>query len=133
MAYRVDLSKSKSSIQLSSSSSSRLTDDLVEFPPLSPEDLIRLGEDLVHIYPIHDKHVGYPWHDERVSLISDMISKGKTSPMGLSPEEATLLAEAIRKVPLPRQIPSQCLMPLVISPRADGKDRVSVRSHGPEF
>ena len=50
-----DPSKSEPSTQLNSSSGRRLTVDLVEFPHLGPEDLIRLGEDLLRVYHIYCK------------------------------------------------------------------------------
>ena len=106
LKYWADPSESESSTHLSSSSGCWLTDDLVEFPPLGPEDLVRLGEDLLHVYPIWCEYRGYAQNDERVSRVSAMISKSKNSPTDLSPAEATVLAETFRKVLLPRQIPS---------------------------
>ena len=52
MGALVDPSKSKSLTQLNSSSGSQLTDYLVRFPPLSSEELIRLGEDLLYVCPV---------------------------------------------------------------------------------
>jgi len=129
-----DPSESESSTQLNSNSGSRLTTDLVEFPPLGPEDLVRLGEDLLHICPIYNK-VRYHSQedDEHLSSISNVISRGMISPMGLSSEEATALAERFRKVPLPRQICSQCLTHLVIRSYPDILTRVSVQTRGPDF
>jgi len=111
----IDPSKSESSIQLNASTGGWLTNDLVEFPPLSPKNLVRLGEDLLHAHPIHDRvRVCFqPESDKYLSSISAMMSSSKTSRKGLSSEEATALAELFRKVSLPHQIPSQCLTPLV--------------------
>ena len=131
----VDPSKSESSTQLNSSSGRRLTNDLVEFPPISPENLIRLGEDLLHVHPIYCEVWGWIYREEGeyVSSISNMISRGKTSPTGLSSEEATALAETFRKVPLPHQIPSRCLTPLVVRPYPIGMERFTIQTRGPEF
>ena len=128
-----DPSKSESSTQLHSRSGSRLTNELVEFPPVSPENLIRLGEDLLHVYPIYREHRNEAWGKEYLSSISTVISRGtRTSPTNLSSEEATALAEAFRKVSLSRHIPSRCLTLLVVRPYLDGLTRVAVRIHGPD-
>ena len=126
-------SESESSTHLSSSSGCRLTDDLVEFPPLGPEDLVRLGEDLLHVYPIWCKYDKYLRNDECVSSVSAMISRGTISPTDLSPAEATVLAETFRKVLLPRQIPSQRLTPLAVRPCLELVERVPFRTRGPDF
>ena len=97
-----DRPKSESPIQPNSNSGCRLTDDLVEFPPLSPEDLLRLGEDLLHVYPIWCEHGKYARNNECVSSVSAVISRGTNPPTGLSTDEATELAETFRKVLLPR-------------------------------
>ena len=99
----VDPSESES-IKLNSSSGSRLTNVLVGFPLLGSEDLIRLGDDLLHVLPIY--HKPYKKDTRLISSISDVISKGKASPTGLSSADATVLAETFHKVPPPpRQIP----------------------------
>ena len=131
--YWADPSKSESSTNLSSSSGCWLTDDLVKFPPLGPENLVRLGEDLLHVYPIWCEYRGYARNDERVSRISVMISKSKNSPTDLSPAEATILAEMFREVLLPRQIPSQCLTPLAVRKYPMGIARVPIRTRGLDF
>jgi len=101
MAFEYANPSSESSIQLNSSNGSQPTNVLVVFPPLGSEDLIRLGEDLLHVYPIYYKD-SKP-EEETISSISDLISRGKTSPTGLSSADATVLAETFRKVtpPLP--------------------------------
>ena len=131
--YWADPSESELSTHLNSSSGCWLTDDLVEFPPLGPENLVRLGEDLLHVYPIWCKYSNEARNDECVSRVSAMISKSKNSPTGLSPAEATILAEMFRKVLLPRQIPSQCLTPLAVRPYPDAMTQVTFRTLGPEF
>jgi len=130
-----DPSKSESSTQPNSSGGSWLTSDLVDFPPLGSEDLIRLGEDLLHVYPIFYKDRYYlPKRDSKtVSSISAVILRGKTSPTGLSPEEATALAETFRNVPLPRRIPSWCLTPLVVRPYLTNIPRVAIQTRGPDL
>jgi len=97
----IDPSESESSTQLTASSGSWLTNNLVEFPPVSPENLIRLGEDLLHVCPIHDKVRCASLKGRHLPSISAMISRGKISPTGLSSEDATALAEIFRKVSLP--------------------------------
>ena len=128
-----DPSKSESSTHLSSSSGCWLTEDLVEFPPLGPEDLIRLGEDLLHVYPIWCKYDKYLRKDECVSSVSAVISRGTISPTDLSPAEATVLAETFRKVLLPLQIPSQSLTPLAVRPYPTLLLRVTFRTRSPDF
>ena len=99
-----DPSGSESSTQLNSSSGSwlGLTNDLVEFPLLGSNDLIRLGEDLLQVYPVYrQKWKSYTRGDEYLSWISTVISTGKATPTGLSSEEATGLMEVFRKVLFP--------------------------------
>jgi len=107
--------------------------DLVEFPPLGSEDLIRLGEDLLHVYPIYREHRGGTRGDEYVSPVSNVISRGENTPTDLSSEEAIALTETFRKVPLPYPIPSHYLTPPVIRPYPIGFTRVPVRTRGPDF
>jgi len=129
----IDPSKSESSTQLNVSGGSRLTNDLVEFPPLSPENLIRLGEDLLHTCPIHNQARSTPLNNKYLSPISAMMPRGKTAPTRLSLEEATALAEIFRKVYLPHQISSQCLTSLVVRPYPGGGARVSIQTRGPDY
>jgi len=84
-----------------------------EIPSL---DLIRLGEDLLHVHPIYQKSQERPRQEDRlISSISDLISRGKSSPTGLSSADAIALAKIFRWVPPPHQIPPQPhLMPLVV-------------------
>ena len=101
-----DPSGSESLTELNSTSGSWLTDDLVEFPPLESEDLIRLGEDSLHVRLLYYggwRH--YLQKNEDIRSISNMISRSKISPTGLSSEEATALAETFRKVPFPAKSP----------------------------
>jgi len=107
-------------------------DDLVELPPLGSADLIRLREDLLHVDPIYREH-RTAWSVIRVPSASDLISRDKNTPTDLSSEEATALAETFRQVPLPYQIPSQCLKPLVVRPYPNGGSQVTVRTRGPDF
>ena len=117
----VDLSKSEPSTQLNSSDGSWLKNDLAKFPLLGSEDLIRLGEDFLHVHPIYIKNSYNTGQDDEYLLsISNMISMGKVSPTGLSSEDATALAETFRKVPLPRQTPSQRLTSLVVRSYSGG-------------
>jgi len=129
----IDPSKSESSTQPNASGGGWLTNDLVKFPLLSPENLVRLGEDLLHVCPIYNHLRFIHPQDKHRSSISALISRGKTSPTGLSSEEALALARIFRKVSLPHQIPSQHLMPLVVRPYPDGGTRVSIRTHGQDF
>ena len=129
----IDPSKSELSIQLNASSGSWLTNYLVEFPSLSPENLIRLGEDLLRACTIHGEVRSAPTNNKYLSSISALMPRGKTSPTGLSSEKATALAEIFRNVSLPRQIPSQYLTPLVVRPYPDGWARVPIRTRGPDF
>ena len=129
-----DPSESESSIQLNSSSGSRLRSDSVEFPPLGSEDLIRLGEDLLHVHPVFYRARYLP--EQRhgyVSSISNVVSRGKSPPMDLSSEEVTALAGTFRKVLSPRRISSQCLTPLVGRQYPDVLTWASVRTRGPDF
>ena len=82
------------------------TGDLVEFPSLGSKDLIRLAEDLLHVYPIYREGREGSWEGADVSSISNVISRAENYPTDLPSEEATALSEAFRKVPLPHQIPS---------------------------
>ena len=108
---------------------------LVDFPPLGSEDLIRLGEDLLHVHPIYyDPQYGVLEQGAKtLSSISNVISSGKTSPTGLSSEETTALSETFRKVPLPHRFPSHCPTPLVVRPYPDRTPRVTARTRGPDF
>jgi len=107
---------------------------LVGFPSVSPEDLIRLGEDLLHVYPIYYEDPTFSKRDgETISSISEVILRGKTTPTGLSSEEATALSETFREVLLPRQIPSHCLTPLVVRPYSNTITGVGFLTRGPDF
>ena len=130
-----DPSGSESLTELNSTSGSWLTDDLVEFPPFGSEDLIKLGEDLLHVCPIYNKVQYHSRPNEKdIRSISNVISRGKTSPTGLSSVETTALAETFRKVPPPqKKTPFQCLTPLVVRPYPIGFTRVSVRTRGLDF
>jgi len=99
----VDPSKSEPLAQLNSDTGGGwLTNHLVEFPPLGSKDLIRLGEDLLHVHPIFRKHRHNAQEsDAYIPSVSNLISRGGNSPTGLSSEEATALAETFRKVHLP--------------------------------
>jgi len=129
----IDPSKSESSTQLNASSGSWLTNDLVDFPPLSPENLIRLGEDLLHACLIHNRARSTPESNRYLSSISAIMPRGETAPTRLSLEEATALAEIFRKVSLPHQISSQCLTSLVVRPYPGGGARVSIQTRGPDY
>ena len=63
-------------------------------------NLIRLGEDLLHAFPIyHEREHLTPEEDQQhISSIANVISRYKTSPADLSSEEATALAETFHKV-----------------------------------
>jgi len=63
---------------------------------------MQLGEDLLHVYPIYRESNDDNEDDERVLSISKLISRGNTSPTGLSSAEAEELATMFRDVPLPR-------------------------------
>jgi len=76
-------------------------DDLVEFPSLGSGDLIRLVEDLLHVYPIYRECRKSSWDGAGVSPVSNVISRAENYPTDLSSEEATALSEAFRNVPLP--------------------------------
>jgi len=133
-AVMIDPSESEPSTQLNASSGGWLTDGLVEFPPVSPKDLIRLGEDLLHVCPIYNAIDYHSWRDdEDLPPISALITRGKASPAGLSSEDAAALTEIFRKVSHPRQIPSQYLTPLVVRPYPDGRTWISIRTRGPDF
>ena len=99
-----DPSKSESSTQLNSSSGSRPTNDLAEFPSLGYEDLIQLREDLLHVHPIYCKE-GNPTQRSYESAlpISTVILRGEKPLTDLSSEEAISLAGAFREVYFPCQ------------------------------
>ena len=77
------------------------------FPPVGPENLIRLGEDLLRASSILNQELqltGYsirPENRECVSEISDLMSINRTSPTGLSSKEAAELAKTFRRVLFP--------------------------------
>ena len=91
--------------------------DLVEFPPVRPKNLIRLGEDLLHAFSTARLH-GIPRiHQHRslstrleqgskyISLISGLIPKDGNTLTSLSSREEAELAELFHlKVPFPYQI-----------------------------
>ena len=88
----------------------------------------------MHVCPLFYEVQVSPQQPRKYELsISEMISRGKTSPTGLSSEEMTMLRETFHKVLLPRQVPSQCLMPLVVRPYPIAFSRVPVRTRGPDF
>ena len=69
-------------------------DDLVEFPSISPKNLIQLGEDLLRASSIPATIANSPTTTEDLpylSSISDLISGDRTFPYDLSPEEAAVL------------------------------------------
>ena len=103
------------------------------FPLVSPKNLIRLGEDLLHVYPIYCEDRNGTLDNIYIPWIFEVVSKGKASPTGLSSEEANALAGVFREVPLPYKILYQCLTPLVVRLYLDGVMRVPVRTHGPDF
>jgi len=102
-----DPSESELSTQPNSGGVDRPMDDLVEFPPLGSVDLIRLGEDLLHAYPIYHKHRDDIRHDVvYIASVSNLISRGENSAPGtFSSEEATALEATFRKVPFPAKFP----------------------------
>ena len=102
------------------------------FPPVGPENLIRLGEDLLHVLPIYREDGNENLGDEYVLLISNEVAWGKASLSGLSPRGATTLTRTFRKVPLLRQLSTKFLTPLVARPYQDMLPRVSVRTRGPD-
>lgn len=73
----------------------------LDFTELGSEDLIRLGEDLLHAFSMFSQ---ISWHSvDRgdhiyISSISDIlvVSRGGEVPMSLSSEEAAVLAETFR-------------------------------------
>jgi len=87
----------------------------------------------MHVHPIYREHGEDIEGSADVTPVSNVISTAKNYPTDLSSEEATALSEAFRKVPLPHQIPSQCLMPLVVRPYRDGVGQVPIRTRGPDF
>ena len=90
----------------------------------------------MHVYPIYRKLHGYVSPgNEHVSLISKVILRGKTSPTGLSPEEATALAEMFHNVPLLLQPSFQCLTPLVVRSYPNPKilPWITILIHAPDF
>ena len=115
----MDPPKSESPTQQNPCGGDRQTVDSVEFPPVRPKNLIRLGEDLLRASLIPATGMSYPVGAEDrqyLSLVSDMISRDRYSPTGLSPEESEALAETFRKVNSPHWALSQSLTPLVVRP-----------------
>ena len=76
-------------------------------------------EDLSHAHFIYWRDWYNSREDECVESISAIISRGKTSPGGLSSKEATALVETFREVPPLRQISSQSLIPPMIRTYTD--------------
>ena len=98
--------ESESPTQPNSNSGGSPTDDLAEFLPLGPVNLIRLGEDLLHTHPIYYQEHPTTIQDQKyVSSISNVIPWDKPSPTDLSSEEATALAETFREVHSPAGSP----------------------------
>jgi len=87
----------------------------------------------LHVHPIYCEHNARTGTRKLITPISNVVAERVNSPTDLSSEEATELAKAFREVPLPRQIPPQCLTPLVVRPYPVGLARVSVRTRGPDF
>ena len=85
-------------------SGSRCADDAVDFAGLGPENLIRLGEDFVRALP-HRTPPGWRKEDlEWKRLISEVVSRVGTSPLGLSSQDVTLLETTVLQVSFfPRQ------------------------------
>jgi len=103
--------KSESPTRTSPRGDGLQTDDLVEFPLVRRRNLIRLGEDLLHASSIPTAIAYYDvtsTERQYLSSISDLISRDRTSPIGLSPAETAALAGRFRKVPIPCSI-SQAL------------------------
>lgn len=111
----LDESKSQTHLNLHSDADEQR---LVAFPPVEPEDVIRLREDFLHASHVYRKYLeGQPKHQldrEHISLIPDVISRVKISLEGSPSEEATALAEIFREVPFPRKIPARALIPPVV-------------------
>ena len=91
------------------------TDYVVEFPPLRPKNLIRLGEDLLHasLIPISGDYYPHTEQDQYLSSISALTLRNRNSPTDLSPMEEAELEEALRKVHLPHWIFSRLTLLMV--------------------
>jgi len=79
-------------------------DDLVEFPPIRPKNLIILGEDLwipTSILPPRVRDNITKECEQYLSSIFELISRGGKSPTGLSPMEAATLEKTFREVQPP--------------------------------
>lgn len=80
-----------------------VAEHLLDFTDLSSEDLIRLGEDLLHAFSLFSR---IPWHSidkgdyALISSISDIlvVSRDGEVPMSLPSKEAAALAETFRMV-----------------------------------
>ena len=80
----------------------------------------------MHVHPIHEEYWKIIRFDEYVSFISDLVARDKKSPKSLFPWDVTALAETFHEVLFPRQIPSQCLTPLVVRPYVHGIAGITV-------
>ena len=98
--------KSEPQTNLNSTSDSSRADDPVEFDSLSHENLIRLGEDLLHVFSsLRQDGWEFPTEtSEFMSSISDLMPRGGAS-TGLSSADATALAVIFRKVTYPHHPP----------------------------
>jgi len=120
-------------------SSAKWLAETVQLPPLQPKNLIRLGEDLLHTSlayipadPPYDREKGGRY----LSSISDLISRGRTSPTGLSSAEAEALDGTFREVLLPHWVfPRSLILPMVRPyipcPSDDGT--IPYSTHGSDF
>ena len=98
--------ESEPQTNLNSTSDSSRADDPVEFDSLSHKNLIRLGEDLLHVFSSL-RQDGWEFStqtSEFMSSISDLMQKGGAS-TGLSSADATALAEMFHEVTYPHQPP----------------------------
>lgn len=77
---------------------------MVEFPPLSPEDLIQLGADFLRVDSVL-RQEGWIFSGitgKTAPSVSDLVSRGTASPTGLSSVEAAAMVAIFRnEVPYP--------------------------------
>jgi len=87
-------------------------DDLVDFTSVAPEILTKLGEDFVRALSVPNPELHWVQREQDCAdRISEVVSRTRTSPTGVSSRDATVLAETFHEVYLHNQIFPRSLKP----------------------
>jgi len=111
-------------------------DGLVDFTSLSTEILTKLGEDFVRALSVPNPQliwVSVGREKPCADRISEVVSRAKTSPTGLSSQDATALAKTFHEVCLRNKISPRPLIPLVLRPPASISVVLPFGAHGSDF